>query len=76
MTHIDLTDRQHARIQQLAKELASIEGKIKPFEETRRAFQMAIQSMMATILEASDVDERQQYSLSEDLKRLVPQTEE
>ena len=37
---------------------------------------MAIQSMMATILEASDVDEHQQYSLSEDLKRLVPQKEE
>ena len=76
MRHIDLTDRQHARIQQLAKELDIIDGKIKPFEETRRAFQRAIQSMMATILEASDVDERQQYSLSEDLKRLVPQTEE
>jgi hypothetical protein len=76
MTHIDLTDLQHARIQQLAKELDIIDGKIKPLEETRRAFQMAIQSMMATILEASGADEAQQYTLSADLKRLLPQEEE
>ena len=76
MTHIDLTERQHARIQQLAKELDIIDGKIKPLEDIRRAFQMAIQSMMATILEASGADEAQQYTLSADLKRLLPQKEE
>ena len=76
MTHIDLTERQHARIQILAKELDTIDGKIRPLEETRRAFQMAIQSMMATILEAADVNEAQQYTLSADLKRLLSQKEE
>jgi hypothetical protein len=76
MTHIDLTERQHARIQVLAKELDTIDGKIRPLEETRRAFQMAIQSMMATILEAADVNEAQQYTLSADLKRLLSQKEE
>jgi hypothetical protein len=76
MTHIDLTERQHARIQVLAKELDTIDGKIRPLEEARRAFQMAIQSMMATILETADVDEAQQYTLSADLKRLLPQKEE
>ena len=74
--HIDLTERQQARIAQLAKELEVIDGKIKPLEDTRRAFQMAIQAMMATILEASDVPQDQQYTLSADLKRLVPAQEE
>ena len=45
-------------------------------EDTRRAFQMAIQAMMATILEAKDVPQDQQYTLSADLKRLVPAQEE
>jgi|688.fasta_scaffold04445_16 hypothetical protein len=74
--HIDLTERQHARIAQLAKELEVIDGKITPLEDTRRAFQMAIQAMMATILEAADVPQDQQYTLSADLKRLVLAQEE
>ena len=74
--HIDLTERQQARIAQLAKELEVIDGKIKPLEDTRRAFQLAIQAMMATILEAKDVPQDQQYTLSADLKRLVPSQEE
>ena len=74
--HIDLTERQQARISQLAKELETIDGKIRPLEDTRRAFQMAIQAMMATILEAADVPQDQQYALSADLKRLVPSQEE
>lgn len=71
MTHIDLTERQQARMQQLAKELEILDGKIKPLEDTRRAFQMAIQAMMSTILEASEAPEDQNYTLSADLKRLV-----
>ena len=74
--HIDLTERQQARISQLAKELEVIDGKIRPLEDTRRAFQMAIQAMMATILEAKDVPQDKQYTLSADLKRLVPSQEE
>lgn len=74
--HIDLTERQQARIAQLAKELEVIDGKIKPLEDTRRAFQLAIQAMMATILEAKDVPQDKQYTLSADLKRLVPSQEE
>ena len=74
--HIDLTERQHARIAQLAKELEVIEGKIKPLEDTRRAFQMAIQAIMATILEAADVPQDQHFTLSADLKRLVASQEE
>lgn len=75
-THIDLTERQHARIAQLAKEIEVIDGKITPLQDTRRAFQIAIQAMMATILEAADVPQEKQYTLSADLKRLVPAQEE
>lgn len=58
-------------MQQLAKELEILDGRIKPLEDTRRAFQMAIQAMMSTILEAAEAPEDENYTLSADLKRLL-----
>jgi len=70
--HIDLTDRQRSRLEQLIKEAEAVEAKIKPLQDLLKAFQMSISAVMSTILEAHGAPDEQQFALSADLKRLVP----
>ena len=71
MTHIDLSDHQQARLQQLIREAEAVEARIAPLQDTAKALQMAIQNVMATILECNGAPDDQQFTLSKDLKRLV-----
>jgi len=70
-TTITLTDRQQQRVAQLLKELQIIEGQLKPLQDVQKSFQMAIQAMLATVLECANVPEDAQFRLAEDGKSLI-----
>lgn len=71
MSIITLTEKQQQRLAQLIKELQIVEGQIKPLQDLQKSFQMAIQAMLATVLEYADVPEDSQYQLSDDGKQLI-----
>lgn len=71
MSTITLTEKQQQRIMQLAKELQIVEAQIKPLQDLQKSFQMAIQAVLATVIESHGAPDTQNFTLSQDLRSLV-----
>jgi len=68
---ITLTENSQQRIAQLLKELQLVEGQLKPLQDLQKSFQMAVQAVLATVLECANVPESAQFRLAEDCKSLT-----
>lgn len=68
---IQLTELQHSRIKQLVAELQSVEQKISPLQDLKKSFEMSIQLVMATVIEAHGAPDTQVFTLSQDLRCLI-----
>lgn len=68
---ITLTEKQQQRIAQLLKELQLVEAQLKPLQHSQKAFQMAVQAVLSTILECANAPEDAEFRLAEDGKSLI-----